>query len=160
MHFFYIPIRVPVKKMQAEGCVVTRAGSLRCKHVIHIDAQSSHSWKSKIKKCLEAANNLELSSVTFPAVGTGNFICIYSIYQPLDMFILSDKVAICVRHVYFQIVKLGTGLLNIETILTSLEHDRLKSRQIVHLVHISISFFSSPICSTGKACVILGISIQ
>ncbi|XP_064602045.1 protein mono-ADP-ribosyltransferase PARP14-like [Liolophura sinensis] len=60
-----------VKKMKAEGCVVTGAGRLRCRHVIHIDAQSSPSWKSKIKKCLEAANKMELSSVSFPAVGTG-----------------------------------------------------------------------------------------
>ena len=51
----------------------TTAGDLPCQYVIHMVAgtQQKSTWKKPIKKCLEKAASLNLTSITFPALGTG-----------------------------------------------------------------------------------------
>ena len=56
------------------GIAVTTAGSLSVKHVIHLDVnemRTKNVWKGGILRCLEEADKLGLSSVSFPALGTG-----------------------------------------------------------------------------------------
>jgi len=58
--------------MKKEGLAVTSAGKLMCKHIIHVRARNTiDSWKSSIITCLQKTEKLGLSSIAFPALGTG-----------------------------------------------------------------------------------------
>ncbi|XP_023932230.1 poly [ADP-ribose] polymerase 14-like isoform X2 [Lingula anatina] len=55
------------------GLALTGAGKLKCKYIIHFDAQMYFygKWKEAVIKCLEMAESLGVKSVAFPALGTG-----------------------------------------------------------------------------------------
>ncbi|KAJ8317646.1 hypothetical protein KUTeg_005550 [Tegillarca granosa] len=62
-----------VKKMKKDGIAVTSSGkgTMPCKHIIHINAENSKTWESRILESLQKADKYKLSSVAFPALGTG-----------------------------------------------------------------------------------------
>ena len=56
------------------GVAITKGGSLNAKYVLHLDVRdmnSKHDWKKGISRCLQEATNAELTSLSFPALGTG-----------------------------------------------------------------------------------------
>jgi len=58
--------------IKASDVVVTGAGNMKSKHVIHFDSWSKKQQvKKMVKECLQVADKLKLQSVTFPALGTG-----------------------------------------------------------------------------------------
>lgn len=51
---------------------MTQAGNLQCKKIIHISAQSNAIMIQKhVKKALEMCAKEKLTSIAFPAIGTG-----------------------------------------------------------------------------------------
>lgn len=60
------------RRFTAEGMVVTRPGKLMCQNIIHVRARNSMGgWADTIKRCLIVSEQLGLTSVAFPALGTG-----------------------------------------------------------------------------------------
>ncbi|XP_013401660.1 poly [ADP-ribose] polymerase 14 isoform X2 [Lingula anatina] len=62
------------QKHPRSGIVVTTAGDLPSKYIIHLvmPVQFFGSpWKKAITKCLERAEDMEMASICFPALGTG-----------------------------------------------------------------------------------------
>ncbi|XP_052234938.1 protein mono-ADP-ribosyltransferase PARP14-like isoform X2 [Dreissena polymorpha] len=60
------------KRIQTEGIVVTGPGKLMCQKIIHLKARNSASgWSEALLKGLREVDNLGLSSVALPALGTG-----------------------------------------------------------------------------------------
>ncbi|KAK9969248.1 hypothetical protein ABG768_027441 [Culter alburnus] len=54
------------------GLIMTQAGNLQCKKIIHIAAQSNAIMIQKhVKKALEMCAKEKLTSIAFPAIGTG-----------------------------------------------------------------------------------------
>ncbi|KAK2905058.1 hypothetical protein Q8A67_006857 [Cirrhinus molitorella] len=54
------------------GLIMTQAGNLQCKKIIHISAQSNAVIIQKhVKKALEMCAKEKLTSIAFPAIGTG-----------------------------------------------------------------------------------------
>ena len=54
------------------GMAVTGAGNLPCRHVFHLHAKSDvKKWKDVIKQCFAKAEDMQLSSLAMPPVGTG-----------------------------------------------------------------------------------------
>lgn len=54
------------------GLIMTQAGNLQCKKIIHISAQSNAIMIQKhVKKALEMCAKEKLTSIAFPAIGTG-----------------------------------------------------------------------------------------
>ena len=54
--------------------MITTAGNLAAKRVIHLDVSGvsgKNEWKKAISKCLQEAEKAQLSSLSFPALGTG-----------------------------------------------------------------------------------------
>lgn len=78
-HHNYLLIRVNFSQAYARkrefldnGLVVTNSGKLFCQKIIHVRARSSEKgWVSSIVRTLETVNMLGLTSVAFPALGTG-----------------------------------------------------------------------------------------
>lgn len=66
-------VKTKVKKMKKDGIAVTSSGkgTMPCKHIIHINAENSKTWESRILESLQKADKYKLSSVAFPALGTG-----------------------------------------------------------------------------------------
>ena len=55
-----------------KGLAVTDAGSLSCKHILHLVAPSSKKdWCKLIKAGLQEAEDMGLASLAMPALGTG-----------------------------------------------------------------------------------------
>lgn len=55
--------------------VVTGAGNLRARFILHIvpsDPLNNRSIKASVMKCLQEAEKKRISSISFPAIGTGN----------------------------------------------------------------------------------------
>ena len=52
--------------------VVTRAGNLNTRFILHIVPSKHQSVKASVLKCLQEAEKKGLSSISFPAIGTGN----------------------------------------------------------------------------------------
>jgi len=51
---------------------MTQAGNLQCKRIIHISAQSNAiKIQNHVKKALEMCAKEKLTSIAFPAIGTG-----------------------------------------------------------------------------------------
>lgn len=60
--------------MNRNGVAITGGGNLSASHVIHVDVQGisgKNGWKKAITTCLQEAEKDELSSLSFPALGTG-----------------------------------------------------------------------------------------
>ncbi|XP_016389906.1 poly(ADP-ribose) polymerase family member 14-related sequence 1 isoform X2 [Sinocyclocheilus rhinocerous] len=54
------------------GLIMTQAGNLQCKKIIHISVQSNAGMiQSHVKKALEMCAKEKLTSIAFPAIGTG-----------------------------------------------------------------------------------------
>ena len=61
--------------IEPDTVVVTGAGNLSCKYIIHFDAQTARGkWKDTIKRCLQMAAMMEMRTLSFPALGTGKAI--------------------------------------------------------------------------------------
>ena len=58
--------------IKKEGLAVTSAGKLMCMHIIHVRVRKTiEQWKGSIIACLQKTEKLGLTSVAFPALGTG-----------------------------------------------------------------------------------------
>lgn len=54
------------------GLIMTQAGNLQCKKIIHISAQNNAVViQNNVKKALEMCAKEKLTSIAFPAIGTG-----------------------------------------------------------------------------------------
>ena len=54
------------------GVAVTRAGNIGCKYIIHLEAaDDSGDWMTVIRRGLVEAEKLQLSSISYPLLGTG-----------------------------------------------------------------------------------------
>ncbi len=57
--------------------IVTSAGQLPCRNIIHVIGHSSPSnIKDVVLSVLELCESRQITSVAFPALGTGKMICI------------------------------------------------------------------------------------
>ena len=52
---------------------ITGAGRLQCKHIFHLVARDVKEWKTVIGNMLMAAEKMNLTSITMPPLGTGEF---------------------------------------------------------------------------------------
>lgn len=60
--------------MMRKKLVMTNAPNLKCKRIMHIDAQDDNTgWSKIVCRCLCKAENKKMSSLAFPAFGTGVF---------------------------------------------------------------------------------------
>uniref|UniRef100_A0A673KLM8 Poly [ADP-ribose] polymerase n=1 Tax=Sinocyclocheilus rhinocerous TaxID=307959 RepID=A0A673KLM8_9TELE len=60
------------EKHDKSGLIMTQAGNLQCKKIIHISVQSNAGMiQSHVKKALEMCAKEKLTSIAFPAIGTG-----------------------------------------------------------------------------------------
>ena len=97
-------------KTAKEGKVVfTRAtGSLKCKEVFHIAFHGGRNLNKTVFACLELAEKKKFSSISFPAIGTGNCDCppaetAKAIVDALQKFISSKpKHVKIIRMIVFQ----------------------------------------------------------
>lgn len=72
-----------------DGIIMTQPGNLQCKNVIHVVGQTdADKIKSTVKKVLQMCIKQSYSSISFPAIGTGelslpsagkNILCVLSI---------------------------------------------------------------------------------
>ena len=58
----------------ASGIAMTGAGKLPCSQIFHIDARRNINWIDITNNVLVQANSLEMTSIAFPALGTGEFL--------------------------------------------------------------------------------------
>ena len=64
-----------IQGKMVDGLAVTSAGHLPCKYVFHMAAHNmDRGWTRGINKCLLEAEQLSISSISFPLLGTGNDI--------------------------------------------------------------------------------------
>jgi len=56
------------------GIAITRAGELPCSMIFHIDANKDTIWTVITNNVLAEANHRKITSIAFPALGTGEFI--------------------------------------------------------------------------------------
>ena len=66
------------------------AGNLNCRKICHLNVgHDDANVKENIKTCLKEAENFHLKSISFPALGTGNFQLDYSNGYPCFIFIMN-----------------------------------------------------------------------
>ena len=59
-------------KIGSNGIYMSEAGKLKCKKICHLNVgHNSRDIKEDIKACLKEAENCQLKSISFPALGTG-----------------------------------------------------------------------------------------
>ena len=59
--------------MKAKGYIMTSPGNMMCGKLLHIRARNRASnWEETVMKCLKLVEADGASSVSFPALGTGN----------------------------------------------------------------------------------------
>ncbi len=61
---------------------MSTGGNLSAKRVVHLNVtgfSGNRQWKEGIKKCLQEAEREQLTSIAFPALGTGNYLADYNI---------------------------------------------------------------------------------
>ena len=59
--------------MKAKGYIMTSPGNMMCGKLLHIRARNRASnWEETVLKCLKLVEADGASSVSFPALGTGN----------------------------------------------------------------------------------------
>ncbi|XP_050395688.1 protein mono-ADP-ribosyltransferase PARP15 isoform X2 [Patella vulgata] len=60
--------------MKEKGIAITPVSGMNCKYVIHVDADRfNYNWKKAITNCLREADQKHVTSIAFPALGTGNY---------------------------------------------------------------------------------------
>ena len=65
-----------IRREGIDGIIVTGPGKLNCKYIFHVLLQGSvNGWKGVISSCLQLAEKLRVTSVAFPALGTGITSC-------------------------------------------------------------------------------------
>lgn len=77
-----------VSEMTHRKLVTTGAYNLRCKHIVHIDTvyyTNNDRLKTAYEDILEEAENLAVSSIALPAIGTGRTNAWNVCHEP-DMF--------------------------------------------------------------------------
>ena len=62
--------------MDADGIAISGKGALPCKkNILHVAAPGNRAtpetWAKIVRKCLDSAENHQLRSISFPAIGTG-----------------------------------------------------------------------------------------
>lgn len=57
-------------KLPNDGHVVTVAGNLECQRIIHLRDVTAETIVTLVKKSLKACDQLNMASVSFPALGT------------------------------------------------------------------------------------------
>ena len=58
--------------IRREGIVVTGSGKLNSKYIFHVKLKGSiDGWKTVISSCLQLAETIGVTSLSFPALGTG-----------------------------------------------------------------------------------------
>lgn len=61
-----------------DGIIMTQPGNLQCKNIIHVGGQTdADKIKSTVKKVLQMCITHSHSSISFPAIGTGE-LCLLS----------------------------------------------------------------------------------
>ena len=60
---------VDLKQWNSKSVAVTSPGELQCRYIFHIAAEMG--IEIGMKACLEEADRRQLSSITFPVLGTG-----------------------------------------------------------------------------------------
>ena len=61
-----------LSKIRRDGFIVSGPGKLPCRYIFHIKIRGSiDGWKSIISVCLQQAESLGITSLSFPALGTG-----------------------------------------------------------------------------------------
>ncbi|XP_035674108.1 protein mono-ADP-ribosyltransferase PARP14-like isoform X1 [Branchiostoma floridae] len=79
------------------GVAVTGSGNLRCKHVIHVaPGDDIYTLKEQFRNVLRLAEEMELKSISFPALGTGSTRIETSqaascMVEAIDEFVHEDK---------------------------------------------------------------------
>ena len=75
-----------LSNIRRDGVVVTGPGKLKCKFIFHVKFKGSiEGWKTVISICLQHAETIGMTSLAFPALGTGTasprvFFCHYPQY--------------------------------------------------------------------------------
>ena len=70
-------VHITARAMKTDGIVLTDAPGLPFKHIIHVVAQESiRAWRKMVDKCFKMAEEKQLNSIAFPALGTSKFILI------------------------------------------------------------------------------------
>ncbi|KAK6178592.1 hypothetical protein SNE40_013346 [Patella caerulea] len=60
--------------MKEKGIAITPVSGMNCQYVIHVDADRfNDNWKKAIASCLREADKKNVTSIAFPALGTGNY---------------------------------------------------------------------------------------
>ncbi len=62
--------------------LVTCGGKMKAEYVIHLNVEEldkNDNWDEGIQMCLQEAENRQLATVSFPALGTGWYECLYDI---------------------------------------------------------------------------------
>ncbi|XP_069589007.1 protein mono-ADP-ribosyltransferase PARP15-like [Ranitomeya imitator] len=58
-------------KLPNEGCVVTSAGNMKCRKIIHLIEVQSHNIVASVMKALKACDQNKAATISLPAMGTG-----------------------------------------------------------------------------------------
>lgn len=106
-----IQIEATRKKAEfdAEDLVVTGPGKLLCQKIIHVRARNRLTgWTKTIQKCLMVTESLGLSSIAFPALGTGGKgvpadQMAKTMIEAFRDFIKSSKYTGCLSSIYIVI---------------------------------------------------------
>lgn len=91
------------KKIEIGDCVVTKAGNLKYKHIIHAVVRLWKGFSSTkdqnqdalghikgvVTKCLSLASKEKMKSIVFPAIGSGKYILLFLVVLDLYLAIVS-----------------------------------------------------------------------
>ena len=71
-------------QMKSAGIVVTTAGQLKCENIIFVVAPDSvNGWEDVVYNCLKIAEGQGITSISFPALGTGRVFLVFFIIELL-----------------------------------------------------------------------------
>jgi hypothetical protein len=85
-----------LETFKKEDLVTTSSGSLICQKIIHVRARNGfEGWKRTFVKSLAEVERLKLSSVSFPAMGTGNY------FNQYDCILLMSPYLVNIYFLFF-----------------------------------------------------------